>query len=35
MDDTGTQLVRVLISEPVHVRTAYDPVQKLVRINCP
>ncbi|HEX7285887.1 MAG TPA: 4Fe-4S dicluster domain-containing protein, partial [Candidatus Angelobacter sp.] len=35
MDDSGTQLVRVPINEPVHVRTSFDPVQKLVRINCP
>ena len=34
-DETGTQLVRVPINEPVHLRTAFDPVQKLVRINCP
>jgi hypothetical protein len=35
MDDSGTQLVRVPINEPVLVRPAFDPVQKLVRINCP
>ena len=34
-DDTGTQLVRVPIKEPVHVRSSFDPVQKIVRINCP
>lgn len=34
-NEAGTELVRVPINEPVHVRTSFDPVQKLVRINCP
>jgi nitrate reductase beta subunit len=34
-DDKGTQLVRVPMNEPVHVRPAFDPKNQLVRINCP
>ena len=34
-DDKGQQVVRVPMNEPVHVRPAFDPVNQLVRINCP
>jgi nitrate reductase beta subunit len=34
-DEKGTQLVRVPMNEPVHVRPAFDPKNQLVRINCP
>ena len=35
MDESGRELVRVPMNEPVHVRPAYDPRHQLVRINCP
>ena len=35
IDEKGTELVRVPLREPVHIRTALDPKTRLVRINCP
>ena len=35
MDDKGTELVRVPLREPVHLRPAMDAKNQLVRINCP
>ncbi len=34
-DDKGTELVRVPMREPVHLRPAIDTKNQLVRINCP
>ncbi|MFN3326617.1 MAG: 4Fe-4S dicluster domain-containing protein [Bryobacteraceae bacterium] len=35
IDDKGSEAVRIPMREPVHVRPAFDPVNQLVRINCP
>lgn len=34
-DEKGAELVRVPLSEPVHLRPALDAANQLVRINCP
>jgi nitrate reductase beta subunit len=34
-DEKGTQIVRVPMNEPVHIRPAFDQKNQLVRINCP
>ncbi|MCC6586547.1 MAG: dehydrogenase [Bryobacterales bacterium] len=34
-DDKGTEVVRVPLKEPVHIRPALDAKNQLVRINCP
>jgi nitrate reductase beta subunit len=35
MDEKGATLVRVPLTEPVHIRAAYDPKFRIVRTNCP
>ncbi|MBK7929768.1 MAG: dehydrogenase [Bryobacterales bacterium] len=34
-DDKGTEVIRVPMREPIHIRPAVDPKNQLVRINCP
>jgi nitrate reductase / nitrite oxidoreductase, beta subunit len=35
VDDRGTTLVRVPLTEPVHVRAGFDKVYQIMRSNCP
>lgn len=35
IDDSGTTLVRVPMTEPVHVRAGFDKVYQIMRSNCP
>lgn len=35
MDEKGSTVVRVPLTEPVHVRQAFDPRFRIVRTNCP
>ena len=35
LDETGDELVRVPLREPVHLREAYDEKYKIARVNCP
>jgi len=35
LDDKGTELVKVPLREPVHVRPGVDPKLQIIRTNCP
>jgi ferredoxin len=35
MSETGSEIVRVPLKEPVHVRPAYDRLYQISRVNCP
>jgi nitrate reductase beta subunit len=35
LDESGKELRRIPMNEPVHIRPAFDARQQLVRINCP
>jgi nitrate reductase beta subunit len=35
MNDEGTEIIRVPLREPVHVRPAYDQLYQIARVNCP
>jgi nitrate reductase beta subunit len=35
MDEKGAAVVRVPLTEPVHIRAAFDPKFQIVRTNCP
>ena len=35
LEENGTEIVRVPLREPVHIRQAFDSARGVVRTNCP
>ncbi|KAF0246503.1 MAG: ddhBH, partial [bacterium] len=35
MSEKGSELIKVPMREPIHIRAAYDPKYNIARVNCP